>query len=707
MSGPSPLQRLFLAGNGRRLALLILAVLITASLAEDLPRRPSPLRHAREFVFDQYQRLAPRQRRSHDVVVVEIDESSLKQLGQWPWPRNYLAALVDGINSHGPAAIGLDIYMPEPDATSPEQVAGNLPPDQQRLARELARLPGHDAQLAAALRAAPSVLGAAGFDFQTLTTAGGLRSVEVNVTGGDPLPYLRHYPWVLASLPELQAAARGQALLSVDMDQAVVRRVPLLATVADQVVPALATEMLRVGKGAASIDARLGSRGVDEVAIAGLRTATQANGDVWLHFAPYDGGSGRTVSATDIFAGRLPPQALRGKLVLIGLTGSGLQDMRFTPLGEQVPGIEIQAQTLESLLDGATLLRPRWLKAFELIALAGIGLLMVRRVPRRRNGGLRVAMGGVVALNLLCLVLGLGLLRYAGLLFDAATLVIGFSVLLASLATSVSMDIDRENQQLAVERQQLREEAARVAGELAAARLIQLNSLPLAATVFAGETRFGVAALLEPAREVGGDLYDFFMLDPQHLFFVVGDVSGKGVPASLFMAVTKALAKSAARRGEMQLAGIMETANREISAENPESLFVTAVAGIFNPENGRLLLCNAGHDAPLCRRADGRVESLAAASGPPMCVMDDFPYQVEEFILAAGDTVLVFTDGLTEANNPAGELFGAARLDAALRAIRSSASADELVATMRDQLRDFVGEAEPADDLTLLALQRH
>jgi serine phosphatase RsbU (regulator of sigma subunit) len=179
------------------------------------------------------------------------------------------------------------------------------------------------------------------------------------------------------------------------------------------------------------------------------------------------------------------------------------------------------------------------------------------------------------------------------------------------------------------------------------------------------------------------------------------------VPASLFMAVTKALAKSAARRGDPQLATIMKTASREIGAENPESLFVTAVAGIFDSATGSLLLCNAGHDAPLCRRADGRIEALAAASGPPLCVLEEFPYAVEQFTLAPGDMVLMYTDGMTEASNTSGELYRSERLMAALDGLPAQCDADGMVAALRDHLRSFVGTAEPADDLTLLALQRH
>lgn len=722
------LRNAFLAGGGRPVALLILAVLTALSLLSEAPRPladtgswserllgalTQPFRGGREFLFDRYQQWSPRSRVSQPVTIVEIDEASLKQVGQWPWPRNRLAELVDAINFLQPAAIGLDMYMPEPDATSPAQVAANLPPERKQLAAELRSLPSHESRLAESLRAAPSVLGAAGFDFAAQTTTGTLKTVPVLSRADDAAPHLRRFPWVLASLPELQAAARGQALLSVSLEDSIVRRIPLLMAVGDRVVPSLALEMLRVGTNSAAIEARVGPLGIESVAVADLEIPVQSGAEIWLHFAERAKSAPRQVSAAAVLDGKVAPELIENKLVLIGLTGSGLQDMRTTPLRELVPGIEIQAQVIESLFDRAFLHRPAWLKTTEVLLLAATGILMIWLIPRRR-GKLAAALTSsqsaptwfVTGLNVACLGAGFLLFRYAGLLFDAAGLFIGFSSVLASLVSSAMIEIERENKRLAEEQQRMREEAARVAGELAAARLIQLNSLPSAAKLFAGETRFAVAALLEPAREVGGDLYDFFMLDDHHLFFVIGDVSGKGVPASLFMAITKALAKSAARRGNPQLSTIMETASREIGAENPESLFVTAVAGIFDTATGTLLLCNAGHDAPLCRRADGRIDRLAGASGPPLCVLDEFSYVAEESALAPGDVVLLFTDGLTEARNSAGELYGAERLLAAMQALPSGCTADSVVATLRDDMSNFVGAAEPADDLTLLSLQR-
>ncbi len=657
----------------------------------------SPWHIGQLALFDHYQRVFPRQQVSQPVVIVEIDEASLKTVGQWPWPRNRTAELVEAIAAMRPLAIGLDLYMPEPDQTSPGRVAANLPAGQGRLARELSALPSHEARLAQALAGAPTVLGAAGFDFETLTTTSGLRSTPLRIAGGDALPHLRRYPFVLASMPELQAAARGQALLSVDLEAGVVRRVPLVAAVNDQPVAALAMEMLRIATGSDAVEVSVGPLGIESVSVADLTVPTQENGEVWLHFA--EAAADRYVSAADVLAGKVPAERFENKLVLVGITGFGLADMRTTALKEHVSGVEIQAQLIESFVDGRFLLRPPAMRWVEIALLLGGGLFLIWAVPNVRP---RIAT--LLASILFVILFGAGFLlfRATGLLLDAASLFAGLNVVFGSLLSSVFIETDRQRRHAEAELQVRRVAAARVAGELAAAGRIQMGSLPNAATAFPNETRFEVAALLEPVREVGGDLYDFFMLDANRLFFVIGDVSGKGLPASLFMAVAKALAKSAALRGADGVGAIVETANLEMSRENPEALFVTLVAGILDAETGTLELCNAGHDAPW-RIGSGGVARLNTDGGPPLCVLDNFPYPVATVHLAPGEALCLITDGITEAMNAAGELYGNERLAAVLAGTGSAPTT--VVAALRADVHAFVAGAEPADDLTLLAIR--
>lgn len=721
--------RAFLYQRGRVVAVLFLLLyallmaladdLLEPADAPDLRRQvaatvAAPVATARQFVFDSYQRLFPRQRQAQAVAIVGIDENSLKVVGQWPWPRDRLAALIDAIAQHRPAAVGLDIYFPESDQTSPEQAAARLAPDQAALAEALRALPSHDARLASALRSAPSVLGAAGFQFETLATTVGMRTFDVLQDGADPRPFLPHYPFVLASLPPLQAAAHGQALVSVE-PTAVVRRVPLLARVGAQVTPSLAMEMLRVGYNQGPITVETDRHGVRAVRVADQRYPTQPGGDLWLHFAPQrQGESHRNISALDLLQGRIGADGIQDKLVLIGLTGSGLNDRRVTPLRESVAGIEIQAQVLESMFDGRLLLRPWWMPWVECTLLLAGGAAMVWAAPNglRRaaaaRGRLRVPPGAWVLLACVALMLaGLWLFVQWGLLMDGAGPSVGFAILLASLVSSSTLEVERDNRRLAQEQQQLREQAARLAGEMEAARRIQLGSLPSATRAFPGETRFAVDALIEPAREVGGDLYDFFLIDNRRLCFLIGDVSGKGVPASLFMAVTKALARSFATRLAGGPAEIVSAANRDLSRENVETLFVTLLLGVLDVESGRLELVNAGHDGPWRLGADGGLQQLVGSAtdgGPPLCMVEDFDYGVQQLQLQPGDRLCMVTDGITEAANAAQELYGGRRLHDALAVLDSRAEAHGITQQVRQDVGRFVAGAEPSDDLAILVL---
>ncbi|MFZ4622733.1 MAG: CHASE2 domain-containing protein [Rhodoferax sp.] len=728
----SVLQWFFLVWHGRFAALLILLGVVVASWVSETEATSAwqgtaagralgligmPFAAARQVLFDSYQHVVLRERLSQPVTLVEIDESSLKSIGQWPWPRNQLAVLIDMIAAQKPLAIGLDFYMPELDQTSPGRVADNLPVGHEGLARRLRQLPSHEARLVQSLKAAPTVLGAAGLDQETPITRSGLRAVPVRVSGGDALPYLMHYPWVLASLPELQAAARGQALLSIDAGQTVIRRMPLVMAVNSQVLPSLALEMLRVATAEPTLQVTVDAHGINSITVADLRIPTQARGDVWLHFARrHDDDLARQVSAAAVMQGRLPADALLDKLVLVGLTGAGLNDKRFTPLGQLVPGIELQAQLLETALEGRFLLRPWWLKGVEMGLLVIIGLLMVWLIPGQRRATssalmtrLRQAPGWLFLAGCMAwLLTGFVLFAHWGWLMDASAVLLGYALVLPSLMFSVMLKTEHDNQRLAVIQQQLREDAARVTGELAVARHIQLGSLPDAARAFPDEHRFELATLLEPAREVGGDLFDFFMIDEHRLCFVVADVSGKGVPASLFMAVTKTLTKSFSLRLPGGPAEVVMAANQDLSRENVGMLFVTLLLGVLDVQSGALELVNAGHDAPWRLSRLGSVEKIATplnTGGPPLCVVDDFVYLPQHLQLEPGDTLCLITDGVTEAMNEAGELFGSDRLRTALAATATEPDLGRMIERVRADIAGFVGAAQASDDLTLLLLR--
>jgi adenylate cyclase len=692
-AGANRLRALF-NSRGVGHGLVLLALLSVPILWQDMPVSGA----LRLAWLDIYQELFPRERRSAPAVIVAIDEASLDRFGQWPWPRTLVAQLIDKLNAARPAAIGMDILFPEPDRLSPEWLAPSIAAADPQLAARLARLPRHDAILAASIKAAPVVLGIAGLE--TGTTSEPVLFTPSLQKGTDAREALRHYATALRSLPEIDAAARGHGLLSADTEAGVVRRMPMVALLGTTPVLPLSLETLRLASGEAFFFVRGGAAGVELVGFGDLTVPTQPDGRLWVHYTPHD--ASRFISAADVLGGEMDYAQFERKLVLVGVTGLGLIDYQTTPLGERMPGIEIHAQVLENVFDGALLMRPRWAAWVEGLALFVVGLVVICSVPRLSPGR------STFLLGLLLVILGaagFGAYRVAGLLIDASVPGAAVALLFAAMLVETLAEANAQRKSLQERLQREREAAARIAGELDAARRIQIGSLPRPELVFPGEHRFEISAAMEPAREVGGDLYDFFMLDAEHLFFLVGDVSGKGLPASIFMAVSKALCKSAALRRGRRVDELLREANAEIARENPESLFVTVFAGVLDVLSGRLEYSSAGHEPPFVLAPQGEIARLEDGGGPPLCVLDGFSYVAAEHQMSQRGIVCVVSDGVTEAMNPAGELYGAGRLRQALEQGRKAENPAALVSAVRADIAQFVGGAEAADDLTLLVLR--
>ena len=566
--------------------------------------------------------------------------------------------------------------------------------------RQLARLPDSDAVLGAALRSAPTVLAVVGLEQREPGSVVLVERAPVRTVGESAQPFLRHFVAAFRSVEAISRGASGHGLINVSAQGRVVRRIALAATVGEAIVPTIGLDMLRVAGGAPLFVIRSSRSGVETVGVGDLAIPTEPDGSVWVHFTPSD--PARFVSAADVLTGAVDAQRFERKLVLVGVTAVGLGDRHATPVDPRMAGVEIHAQLLEDIFDGALLTRPRWARWVEAALLALGGGVLVLAVPVWPVG--RAAL---LAFAVLGATLGLGFVVYrqAGLLLDVAGPALGIALTYGAMLGITLTEVQRQRRALRRQLVAEREAAARVAGELQAARRIQMGILPAPATVLRGDHRIALYAFLEPARIVGGDLYDFFRLDNDRLFFLVGDVSGHGVAGSLFMAVSKALCKSAALRSG-DLGAMMRESNAEISRDNPEALFVTVWAGLLDARSGRLEYCNAGHEpAWLLGRGAPTTQPLAEGAGPPLCVIDDFPYVTASYGMRPGETLCLVTDGVTEAFNLAGELYSRKRLEAVLAAVPPSATVREVGEAIGQDVARFAAGAEPSDDLTVLIVR--
>ena len=647
----------------------------------------NPLRNA---VFDGYQRLFPLERISAPVTIVVVDEEDLRRYGQWPWPRTRIAELVERISEQKPLAIGFDIFFPEPDRFSPSVMAAELPILTTPVRRALEGLPSNDTIFADAIRGKEVVLGISGekdFDrrFQRPPTAPPI----VRPAGADAK--LTYYPGHIRSIDVIDKAAASRGLMSSGPADQVIRQVPLVANVQGVIVPLLAVETLRVASG---VPARIesGRGGLLRLRFDTIDVPFQENGTTWLRIGPHE--KDRYVLAHQVLERSVNPELLRNKVVLVGIIGLGMLDYKTTPLGQFIPGVEIHAQVIENLMNGVSLTRPSIAPRIEAVALLLCGFILIAFVPR-----LSALQGIHLAFGLVVVLMGAGLVLFHNfnMLFDPAWPSIGVVATFGTVVVGTLSEAERQ-------RRQLREQAAHMAGEVNAARRIQMGLLPDPQETLGNDRRFRLATLLEPARTVGGDFYDCFMVDPDHLFFVIADVSGKGLPAALFMASVKSHLKSAALRGG-PVGDVLTRSQDEIGRENPEQLFVTIFAARVELQSGMVEFANAGHEPPFMRTPKGTPERMGADGGPPLCVVEDFSYPTDRRQMVPGEWLVVVTDGATEAMNPRREFFGLDRLRTSLSWMPDPIDPSELVKRLRDDVARFADGAEAADDITLLALR--
>ncbi len=359
-------------GLGRLVGLTLLAVFVALRVWD-----PGPLETLRLKTFDLLQIISPRSVTSNAVVVVDIDERSLKELGQWPWPRTLIADLVTKLAANGPAGIAFDVLFAEPDRLSPARFAEAVASLDGDMRAKLAAMPDNEQALSAAFRRTRVVLGRAGHpSLIGSPELAGLPKNAFAMVGGAPNPYLFEYPGLLHNMPELEHAAAGRGLITIRPDRdGIIRRVPAVMIAENQLTPALSVELIRVATNASSILIRRDQAGIKSIVVAGSEIATDRDSQLWVHFAPLR--SARFISAVDVIAGKVALERVRGKLVFVGTSAVGLFDLRATPLDRVRPGVDIHAEVVDSILTGTLLTRPNYAIGAEITLAVVVGLAMI------------------------------------------------------------------------------------------------------------------------------------------------------------------------------------------------------------------------------------------------------------------------------------------------------------------------------------------
>ena len=635
---------------------LIASAVVIAMIGAGFLRRED--RWAQDWLFQKQGVTSP------EILIIGIDEEALAELGPYQtWDRNVMASALEALAADPakkPAVTAIDVLY-----------AGHTSEEA-------------DLRLAAAARELGNVITASMAEFgKQVTWVNGHASL---IDSSAVVNYLQPYE-------ELRAATT-QGHINAVSDADGVMRHGLLYVEPGEFAEAEDSRVYSMSYRAAQMYLQQQGQAAGGSAEAAEGTAPDrgaaAGGS--LFYIPYTGRPGDYydgVSIARVIRGEVPADYWAGRIVLIGPYAAALQDAYFTPIdkGEQMYGVEIQANTIQSFLENTVKKEvpdaPQIAVIYILCAAAMLLFLYQRVLPASLSAGFAAA---------LCLVFSINLYK-AGFvthpLWGSAAVAAAYVLAMAAHYAGTV----RERQALALEKE-------RIGAELELANRIQASALP---KEFPSRKEFSIYASMTPAKMVGGDFYDFFMIDEEHLGLVIADVSGKGVPAALFMMVSSALIRQTTA-GQYSPAKILQSVNRQICARNPEEMFVTVWLGILEIATGKLTAANAGHEYPMLKRTGESFELLKDRHGLVVGAMDGVPYIDYEVKLEPGAKLFVYTDGVSEAVNESLVQFGTDRI---LESLRSSEEGTprEILEAVNHAVNEFAGDAPQFDDLTMMCVE--
>ena len=441
-----------------RLACLALLIGFAALRVLD----PAPVEELRVRTFDGFQRFDPRDKTARPVTIVDIDDKSLEKLGQWPWPRTRIADLVNELTRLGAVVIAFDVVFSEPDRLNPDAVADTLRNIDEATRERLRALPSNDQVLADAIRASRVVLGESGLTEEVVALDKSLPTTGLAMLGEEPQRFMFHFAGLLRNTPVLEHAAAGRGLFTIHPERdGIVRRVPMIMQAQGQTMPSLTFEILRVATGSGTILIKAEKAGIKSLAVKGFALPTDANGQLWIHYARND--PSLYISAINVLERTVAPDKIAGKLVLIGTSAVGLNDIKTTPVSPAMPGVEIHAQVLESALTGEVISQPNYGIVIEFATALLFGLLVIAFAP----------MFGPVTLVALGAVFATGLIGTSLYFYSLHRLLIDFTYPLMSTTsiylTLIFSSFVREQQQ----RKQIRSQFAQYMSPALVAQLAQ------------------------------------------------------------------------------------------------------------------------------------------------------------------------------------------------------------------------------------------
>ncbi len=633
--------------------------------------------------FDLYQKVFA-EKKDSDVVIIDIDESSLGKFGQFPWNRKVFADILDKINESNPKAIGFDIFFTEKDKQSPDEIIksyGLVPAD----IAELQNLKSPDEIFSEKLKQSKSIIAVLGSNVPSHSNYDRKAKARFLSKGGDPKKFTYQYPYSIGSLEVLEKDVKGLGSISfLDQLDGIIRSLPLVVQFDKKIYPTMGLEMVRVGSKQKNIYVELNEVGIQRISARPYKINSDPNGIIWIKYKKSD--KNQYISAGDVYDGKFQSDFFTDKYVLIGASAQGLFDLVKTPLGITIPGVEVHANVIENILDQSYLIRNPNTYIFELlfsIIVALITFILSQRVKPKLS--LSIFFGNILAI----IVIGFCIYKFRSELVDMSYPIF---IVTVTFLTGLYFRFIEENK-IALDNLQ---KEAKLLKERELAAGVQKSLFP-------DISKFEnfIFAKNIPARDVSGDYFDVVRSTPEEYFFTLADVSGKGVKAGMYMAKASSIFRTLTNL-KFPLEKVVFGVNNELVEAKFKGMFVTAVFGKLNIKTGELVFINAGHESILTFDQNKNYEYIKSEM-PPIGIVKYFTESmVKSNTMNLKDkTFVVYTDGVTEGYLKNGEELGAEGVQKIIDGM-SEVTPKTIVESIEKELN--WGAEKLRDDITCMAI---
>jgi adenylate cyclase len=580
--------------------------------------------------LDSYQKIFTYKVKDTPVIIADIDEKSLGQIGQFPWNRKVFGNLINKLNQSGAAVIAFDVFFSEADKQNPEQfIQANNIDQGSELGRLILQVQSNDQFFINQIQSSNIVMPVLGITEKPVQSYSIEPKAKFIQRGQDAKQFLYKFPFGLTSLNVINNASSGLGNISIISDtDAIIRRAPLLINIEDQMIPSLAVETLRVYKKQKNVLVQSDESGIKQIKLRPFSVPTDFNSMHWIKFK--EPIISQKVSIIDILNDQVDRNVFKDKIVLVGASAQGLFDLVQTPTGTIIPGVEVHANIIENILQNEILTRNINSYIIEFLILI-LGITFAFNVAGKTKPQFSI----FFYLSLIIVVFLIGILFYSNnFLIDISYPIFAITMM---FLTGLYLRYLQEN----LASQEFEKKQMLLKQEREIARQVQEKLFPED-----NEDEDIIYAKNIPARDVSGDYYDYIKIDNE-IYFTLADVSGKGIKAGILMANAASVFRSFAKL-KKSVSEIAMYVNNQVADSSFQGMFITAIIGKINTQTNEIEFINHGHEPMMV--TDGSSFEYIESTLPPLGVlsMEDPGFFETTKTKYENKKIYIYTDGVTE-----------------------------------------------------------